>query len=126
MNIYNSEYEYPTYEHDTFGVGVNVGKQLTRNLYGYIGYSYSENDIDTNETSTSLISSVFSNEDLSYSKSTVTVGLSYDTTDDYFVPRRGIIVGGSLGYSGVGGDEEFVSYMGRFGAYYGMEDIIGL
>ncbi len=123
-NIYKNKYDYPTYQHDTFGVGTNVGKQLTRNLYGYVGYSYSDNKIDTNDTTTSLVSSVFSNEDLSYTKSTFTVGLSYDSTDDYFVPRKGIILGGSVGYSGVGGDEEFLAYSGRFGAYYGMEDII--
>jgi len=124
MNIYNSEYDFPTYQHDTFGVGTNIGKQLTRNLYGYVGYSYSNNKIDTNDTTTALVSSVFSNEDLSYVKSTFNIGLSYDSTDDYFVPRKGIILGGSLGYSGVGGDEKFLAYTGRFGAYYGMEDII--
>lgn len=124
MNIYNSEYDFPTYQHDTFGFGANIGKQLTRNLYGYVGYSYSNNKIDANDTTSSLISSVFSNEDLSYVKSTFNVGLSYDSTDDYFVPRRGMILGGSLGYSGVGGDEKFLAYKGRFGAYYGMENII--
>ena len=124
MNIYNSEYDFPTYQHDTFGVGTNIGKQLTRNLYGYVGYSYSNNNIDTIDTTTALVSRVFSNEDLSYVKSTFNIGLSYDSTDDYFVPRKGIILGGSLGYSGVGGDEKFLAYTGRFGAYYGMEDII--
>jgi len=123
-NVYKNKYDFPTYEHDTFGMGINIGKQLTRNIYGYVGYSYSKNKIDTNDTTTSLVSSVFSNEDLSYAKSTLTIGLTYDSTDDYFVPRKGIIVGGSVGYSGVGGDEEFLSYRGRFGAYYGMEDII--
>jgi len=123
-NIYKNKYDFPTYQHDTFGVGTNIGKQLTRNLYGFVGYSYSKNKIDTNNTNTSLVSSVFSNEDLSYAKSTFNIGLSYDSTDDFFVPRRGIILGGSLGYSGVGGDEKFISYQGRFGAYYGMEDII--
>jgi outer membrane protein insertion porin family len=124
VSIYKNEYEYPSYQHDTFGIGVNFGKRLTRHLYGSLGYSYSENDIDTNETTVSRISSVFSNEDLSYAKSTVTASLSYDTTDDYFVPREGIILGGSIGYSGVGGDEEFMAYTAKFGAYYGVEDYI--
>jgi outer membrane protein insertion porin family len=123
-SISRSKYDFPTYEHDTFGVGANIGKQLTRNLYGFVGYSYSKNKIDTNDTTTSRISSVFSNEDLSYAKSTFKVGLSYDTTDDYFVPRKGFLVGGTVEYSGVGGDEEFMAYSGRFGAYYGMEDIL--
>ena len=124
MSIYKNKYDFPTYQHDTFGFGTNVGKQLSRNLHGFIGYSYSKNKIDTNDTTDSLISSVFSSEDLSYAKSTFTVGLTYDNTDDYFVPRRGIILGGSLGYSGVGGDEKFLEYQARFGAYYGVEDII--
>ncbi len=124
MNIYKNKYEYPTYRHDTFGVGLNIGKQLARNLHGYIGYSYSENDIDTNDTTSSLITSVFSDEDLSYSKSTFSLGLTYDNTDDYFVPRRGVILGGRVAYSGVGGDEEFTEYSAKFGAYYGLEDMI--
>ena len=124
MNIYKNEYDYPSYQHNTFGGGVNFGKRLTRHLYGSLGYSYSENDIDTNETRVSRISSVFSNGDLNYAKSTVTASLSYDTTDDYFVPREGIILGGSVGYSGIGGDEEFMAYSAKFGAYYGVEEII--
>jgi outer membrane protein insertion porin family len=124
MNIYKNSYEYPSYQHDTFGGGVNFGKRLTRHLYGSLGYSYSENKIDTNETQVSRISSVFSNEDLNYAKSTVTVSLSYDDTDDYFVPREGIILGGSLGYSGVGGDEEYLAYSAKFGAYLGVEEYI--
>ena len=124
MNIYKNKYEYPTYRHDTFGTGISVGKQLNRNLHGYIGYSYSENDIDTNDTTSSLITSVFSDEDLSYAKSTFSIGLTYDNTDDYFVPRRGIILGGRVAYSGVGGDEKFTEYSTKFGAYYGVEDLI--
>jgi len=124
FSVYKNKYEYPTYRHDTFGTGLNIGKQLTRNLHGYMGYSYSENDIDTNDTTDSLITSVFSDEDLSYAKSTFSVGLTYDSTDDYFVPRRGIILGGNIAYSGLGGDEEFTEYSTKFGAYYGMEDLI--
>ena len=125
MNIYKNEYEYETYTHDTFGVGINVGKQITRNLYGSLGYSYSENKIDTNESSsTNRYSTVFNNEDLNYAKSTFLAGLSYDTTDDYFVPREGIILGANIGYSGIGGDEKYTAYSARFGAYYGVEDYI--
>jgi len=124
FSIYKNKYEFPTYRHDTFGTGLNIGKQLTRNLHGYVGYSYSENDIDTNDTTDSLITSVFSDEDLSYAKSTFSIGLTFDNTDDYFVPRRGIILGGRVAYSGIGGDEKFTEYSTKFGAYYGMEDLI--
>jgi outer membrane protein insertion porin family len=37
VNLYRSEYEYLTYNQKSIGAGVNIGKQLTRNLYGSLG-----------------------------------------------------------------------------------------
>ncbi len=126
MNVYKSEYEYTTYQHDTFGAGANIGKQFTHNLYGYLGYNYSDNKIDVNETydNGGRFHSVFSNEDLSYAKSTFSLGLTYDSTDDFYVPREGMILGGSVGYSGVGGGEKFIATSAKFGLYKGLEDYI--
>ncbi len=126
MNVYKSEYEYTTYKHDTFGAGANIGKQFTHNLYGSLGYNYSDNKIDVNETydDDGRFHSVFSNEDLSYSKSTFSLGLTYDSTDDFYVPREGMIVGGSVSYSGIGGGEKFIASSAKFGLYKGLEDYI--
>ena len=123
-NVYRSEYEYLTYKQKSIGAGVNLGRQITRNLYGSLGYSYSENDTDVDENATAQTYSIFAQEDLNYAKSTFSVGLNYDSTDDFYIPREGIILGGSLGYSGVGGDEKFLEASAKFGAYYGLEDII--
>ncbi len=123
-NIYRSEYEYSTYKQKSIGAGVNLGRQLTRNLYGSLGYSYSKNDTDVDENATEQRYSIFAQEDFNYAKSTFSVGLNYDSTDDFYVPREGFILGGSLGYSGVGGDEKFLEASAKFGAYYGLEDII--
>ncbi len=123
-NIYRSEYEYTGYKQKSKGAGLNLGKQLTRNLYGSLGYSYSENDTNIDENATEQRYSIFAQEDLNYAKSTFSVGLNYDSTDDFYVPREGFILGGSLGYSGVGGDEKFLEASAKFGAYYGLEDII--
>lgn len=124
VNVYQSEYEYLTYKQKSIGGGVNIGKQITRNLYGSLGYSYSKNDTDVDENATLQTYSIFAQEDLNYAKSTFSIGLNYDSTDDFYVPREGIILGGSLGYSGVGGDEKFLETSAKFGAYYGLEDII--
>ncbi len=123
-NVYQSEYEYLTYDQKSIGAGVNLGKQLTRNLYGSLGYAYSKNDTNVDENATTQTYSIFAQEDLNYAKSTFSVGLNYDSTDDFYVPREGIILGGSLGYSGVGGDEKFLEASAKFGAYYGLEDLI--
>ncbi|RUM75342.1 MAG: hypothetical protein DSZ11_02455 [Sulfurovum sp.] len=127
MNLYRREFDYQTqgYEQKSSGIGVNVGKQITRNLYGYAGYNYSKNKTNGyfgNNTST--YSSVWNDEDFSYAKSTFSLGLNYDSTDDFYVPREGIILGGSVGHSGFGGDEEFMDYSAKFGFYKGLEDYI--
>lgn len=124
VNVYQSEYEYLTYKQKSIGGGVNIGKQITRNLYGSLGYSYSKNDTDVDENATLQTYSIFAQEDFNYAKSTFSIGLNYDSTDDFYIPREGIILGGSLGYSGVGGDEKFLETSAKFGAYYGLEDII--
>ena len=125
VNLYRSEYQYVTYDQKSIGAGVNIGKQLTRNLYGSLNYNYSKNQTNVDENSTDFQTySIFGQEDLNYAKSTFSMGLSYDSTDDFYVPREGIILGGSLGYSGIGGDEKFIEGAAKFGAYYGFEDLI--
>jgi len=128
-NIYQSEFEYTTYDQKSIGAGVNIGKQLTRNLFGSLSYSYSENkatyaDNNNSLTATENYNILFGPEDMNYEKSTFSIGLNYDSTDDFYVPREGIILGGSFGYSGVGGDQKFLDATAKFGAYYGLEDLI--
>ena len=123
-NIYRNDYEYLTYDQKSIGAGVNIGKQLTRNLYGSLSYAYSKNDTNVDENATAQTYSIFAQEDLNYAKSTFSVGLNYDSTDDFYTPRKGVILGGSLGYSGAGGDEKFLESAVKFGAYYGLEDLI--
>jgi outer membrane protein insertion porin family len=79
--------------------------------------------VDENSTDFQTYS-IFGQEDLNYAKSTFSVGLTYDSTDDFYVPREGFIMGATLGYSGVGGDEQFIEASAKFGAYYGLEDLI--
>ena len=129
-SVYQSEFEYTTYDQKSIGASVNIGKQLTRNLFGSLSYSFSENEATDANNSNSAFAEVdygqfiFQPKDLNYAKSTFTLGLNYDSTDDFYVPREGFILGGSVGYSGIGGDQKFIDATGKFGAYYGLEDII--
>ncbi|HIM93910.1 MAG TPA: outer membrane protein assembly factor BamA, partial [Campylobacterales bacterium] len=129
-SIYRNENEYTNYTQKSIGASANIGKQLTRNLFGSLSYSFSENeatDANNSANPNALRDDgrvIFGPKDLNYAKSTFSVGLNYDNTDDFYTPREGIILGGSLGYSGIGGDQKFVDASARFGAYYGLEDII--
>ena len=129
VNLYRSEFEYRTYDQKSIGAGANIGKQFTHNLYGSLSYQYSKNEATEVDNSDNILAtedyySIFSPEDSNYVKSMFSMGLNYDNTDDFYVPREGIILGGTLGYAGVGGDQKFVEATGRFGAYYGLEDVI--
>ncbi len=129
-SIHQSEFQYVTYNQRSIGASTNIGKQLTRNLFGSLSYAYTKNDaddVDNSNNPEALIDFgqfIFGPEDLNYAKSTFSLGLNYDSTDDFFTPREGFIIGGNLGYSGLGGDQQFVDASARFGAYYGLEDII--
>jgi outer membrane protein insertion porin family len=129
-SVFQSEFQYTTYDQKSVGASLNVGKQLTRNLYGSLSYAFSENEaVDANNSDNvdALVDFgqfIFEPKDLNYAKSTLTAGLSYDNTDDFYVPREGFILGGSLGYTGLGGDQEFLEATAKFGAYYGLEDVI--
>ena len=129
VNLYRSEFQYVTYDQKSIGAGVNIGKQLTHNLFGSLNYQYSKNEATVVDNSDNILAthdyySIFPPEDSNYVKSMFSMGLSYDSTDDFYVPREGIILGGTLGYAGVGGDQKFIEARGRFGAYYGFEDVI--
>ncbi len=129
-SIFQSEFAYPTYNQKSIGASANIGKQLTRNLFGSLSYSFSENEaVDANNSDNPDVlvdfgTFIFEPKDLNYAKSTFSVGLNYDSTDDFYTPREGIILGGSLGYSGIGGNQKFVDASARFGVYYGLEDLI--
>ncbi len=129
-SIYQNEMQYTDYDQKSVGASVNIGKQITRNLYGSLSYGYAKkeatdaNNSDNPNAQIDYGQFIFSPKDLNYAKSTFSLGLNYDSTDDFYTPREGIILGGNIGYSGIGGDQKFVDASARFGAYYGLEDII--
>ncbi len=94
FSVYSSGTEYDDYSVDTLGMGVGVGHRFTRHLSGYMGYNYSDNqynDIDG-------LNLTYEQEKYfqSYSKSAETVSLTFDNTDDYYVPREGMTISQSL------------------------------
>ncbi len=118
-NIFSRKYISYDYTEETKGASVTTGKQLTRYLSG--GASYQYNTIQYSELSANIVRP----QDLeNTTKSSVTPFLSYDNTDDYYTPRKGISASTSLEYAGVGGKEKYVKSFSKFGYYYGFEDLI--
>ncbi|TQV61935.1 MAG: outer membrane protein assembly factor BamA [Sulfurovum sp.] len=123
IDLYKSKYEYSSYKDDSFGGSLTIGKKFGRHLKGFLSYGYSDTQIDIDE-STYTGYTLYTDSDLSYKKGMVSTGLTYDTTDDYYTPREGMIASGSLGYAGLGGDQKFLKGNANLGLYYGLEDAV--
>ncbi len=118
FNAYNSRFEYYDYTQDRKGASISVGHQFTRHLSGSLTYAYEQNELtDVN------YDNVYFQEG-KYSKSALIPALSFDNTDDYYIPRHGVAAYASLEYAGIGGDEKYIKSYLKAAYYYGLEDMI--
>jgi len=123
FSIYKSMYEYNDYSVYTDGISVGTGHKFTRHISGYMGYGYSSNSyelvdgVEVNSTNQYY----FEN----YGKSSVSISVSFDNTDDYYMPREGYIIGQSFEKSGLGADADFFKLRTTFKKYVGLKDYVG-
>lgn len=136
INLYNSEYEAYDYTDKRKGGSITLGKYFTRHLRVNTSYQYVDSqltDEDTNGTYPTysvdeIIAGVntrvggITYED--FSKSSATIGLVFNNTDDYYVPREGFIIHSSIEYAGLGGSAEFIKNYNSLNYFYGLEDLI--
>jgi len=136
FSIYKRKYDYYDYKEDTFGTSLNLGRQFMRHWYASIGIGYIDNQSEVNPDSpdyTSLIQSLLYND--KYEKISGFASLKFDNTDDYYLPREGYIFMLNGEFASLDGDDynsevypdgygTFTKISAKFGAYYGMEDLI--
>lgn len=122
FSIFSSATEYDDYSVDTVGLGLGVGHRFTRHLSGYMGYNYSDNQY--NDIAALNLSYQQEKSFQSYAKSAETVSLTFDNTDDYYVPREGMAISQSLEYAGAGGDTNFWKSRTNFSIYQGLQKAI--
>ncbi|MDR1007595.1 MAG: outer membrane protein assembly factor BamA [Campylobacteraceae bacterium] len=125
-SVYRKDYDYYDYDELTSGFYVSLGRKLGRYVSTFIRYTYEtselsdisaalQRDIDK-DTSGYLAKAL---------KSSVMPSISFNNTDDYYLPRRGIAASTSFEFAGLGGDQEFLKSITKFSAFYGLEDSIG-
>ncbi len=133
VNFYVKDYEYIDYTQDQVGASLNVGRQFFRHLYISTGLGYVDNQSTINDGSSTIIEDRLYNDQ--YSKTSLYAGAKFDNTDDYYIPRKGMIASLNLEYAMLDGDldnnetllypggyGEFTKLSGRFGIYYGLNN----
>ena len=120
--LYANDYEWDNYSERSYGFDVTLGRQFARYFNASVTYNLEQSDIY--HLSPTLLRTGY---DLGKSiKSSLTPAISFNNTDDYYLPRSGIIASTSLEFAGVGGDQEFLSSNSRFNFYQGLQDYINL
>ncbi|HIC43650.1 MAG TPA: outer membrane protein assembly factor BamA, partial [Sulfurimonas sp.] len=126
-SVFLNATDYDDYTISTQGFSLGLGRRLTRFLSGSVGYSYSASgysdisDIYQSSITNGIDQVLF--ED--FEKSAVSLGLSYNNTDDYYVPRNGMSARTSLELAGLGGTAKFIKNNNTFKVYKGVEDYVG-
>ena len=120
-NIYKKDYDYINYKEKSVGGMLSLGRKIGRHLHVAMAYQYVDSELtDVDET---LKNNVYYQEGR-YTKSSFMPSISYDNTDDYYIPRHGMNLALSTEYAGPGGDTKFLSNTLSAKYYYGVEDII--
>ncbi|HED8094043.1 TPA: outer membrane protein assembly factor BamA [Campylobacter jejuni] len=119
--LYSNDYEWDNYSEKNYGFDITVGRQFAR--YYNVSLTYNLEQSDIYHLSPTLLRTGY---ELGKSiKSSITPAISFNNTDDYYLPRSGIIASTSLEYAGLGGDQEFISSSSKFNFYQGLQDYIG-
>jgi outer membrane protein insertion porin family len=119
FSIYDTSTEYDAYTIESTGLGLGTGHRFNRYLNGYLGYNYANNQysdfVDT------LLTVDQRRYYESYAKSSIVVSGTFDNTDDYYIPREGMVFGQSFEIAGIGGDAEFLKSRTNFSIYQGLQ-----
>ena len=96
------------------GFGLGIGRSIGRHTR--VGTNYSYEDVTVTYELTDIYDSTFIT-------SSITPYISYNSTDDYYIPRSVIVTGTSLKYAGIGGDADYLLNSIYFKYFYSLEDI---
>ena len=137
VSLFTRYYEYIDYTTDQTGGSLIGGRRFLRHFYFSAGVSYVDNSSDINEESSldqNAIQRLLYVD--KYEKTSGLLGLTFDNTDDYYTPREGFIASINAEFATFDGEltpadvlfYDSYSDMGKFnlkfGAFYGMEEII--
>jgi len=117
-SLYRRNYEDTYNTTTTTGFSITVGRSFGRNWRGSVSYQ-----LESKEYS-DFIESIYEELYPDIIKSSIIPSVSYKSTDDFYLPRKGIDFKSSLEFAGVGGDAEFLKSVTKLNYFYGLKDSI--
>jgi outer membrane protein insertion porin family len=148
LSLYKKNYEYSSFTLDQRGASLYLGREFMRHFRVAVGVGYMDNQSESNNNEQEDQS--FFNETIAptdrvkelfyadkYEKVSLFTSLSFDNTDDFYIPREGMLASVSLEFASLtgqledsdleltpGGYGKFTRTAAKLGLYYGLEDWI--
>ncbi|MDG4897811.1 outer membrane protein assembly factor BamA [Mesorhizobium sp. WSM4976] len=140
FDIYKSTRNYNHYDTDTTGATVRFGLPITDSISTQLAYNISQEKYSLADNCTTngiydptkcTISQAIRDgvAESPWLKSSVSLGLVYNTIDDMKNPHEGLYVTGTTEFAGLGGDAKWVKVTGRASVYQTLSeqlDLVGL
>ncbi|TPJ35590.1 outer membrane protein assembly factor BamA [Mesorhizobium sp. B2-8-3] len=140
FDIYKSTRNYDHYDTDTTGATVRFGLPITDSISTQLAYNISQEKYSLADDCTTdgvydqnkcTISQAIRDgvAESPWLKSSVSLGLVYNTIDDMKNPHEGLYITGTTEFAGLGGDAKWVKFTGRASVYQTLSeqlDIVGL
>ena len=141
FDIYKSTREYNSnYDSDTTGATIRFGLPITNSITTQLAYNISQEKYKVDDScdpttgnpkgTCNISDAVMDGIDQSpWIKSSVSLGLVYNTIDDMKNPHEGIYANTTVEVAGLGGDAKFVKVTGRGSIYQTLSeqlDLVGL
>ncbi|RWL81317.1 MAG: outer membrane protein assembly factor BamA [Mesorhizobium sp.] len=140
FDIYKSTREYDHYDTDTTGATIRFGLPITDSISTQLAYNISQEKYSfaDNCTTNGIYDPLKCNisqaiqqgvAESPWLKSSVSLGLVYNTIDDMKNPHEGLYVTGTTEFAGLGGDAKWVKVTGRASVYQTLSeqlDLVGL
>ncbi|TGQ56194.1 outer membrane protein assembly factor BamA [Mesorhizobium sp. M1C.F.Ca.ET.193.01.1.1] len=140
FDIYKSTREYNHYDTDVTGATIRFGLPITDSISTQLAYNISQEKYSIADGC--LTSGIYDPSKCTISpairdgvaespwvKSSVSLGLVYNTIDDMKNPHEGLYVTGTTEFAGLGGDAKWVKVTGRASVYQTLSeqlDLVGL
>ncbi|MER8990308.1 outer membrane protein assembly factor BamA [Mesorhizobium sp. M0074] len=138
FDIYKQSRNYDHYDSDTTGATVRFGLPITDNISTQLAYNIAQEKYEFDEGCVPVINGgtcdvsqaiVNGVEESPWLKSSVSLGLIYNTIDDMKNPHDGIYANVGTEVAGVGGDAKFIKVTARGSIYQTLSeqlDLVGL
>jgi len=149
LSLYKKKYQYTNFTQDQLGGSLTLGREFMRYFHASIGLGYVDNKSKSNDNNIST-GALLDNGSIAptqeaidlfykdkYKKTSIYAALSFDNTDDFYIPREGMIAAVNFEFAGLSGslaDSDLIKYpngygvytktTGKLGLYYGVEDWI--